>query len=124
MPHCKIEYSANLIEEINFNDFFQKLHTVLTSDNLFKINDIKSRAIKFEDYFIGNDNHNKCFVAVTISILTGRTTEVKKRLSENVLEFLKDQFSDSLNKLDCNLTVRIDEIEKESYSKFNSGKTE
>lgn len=121
MPHCKIEYSENIVENINFDKLFSKLHQLLVKDKLFNINHIKSRSIEHKNFFISSGEKNKCFVALTVSMLSGRTLETRQKLSQNLLEFLKEEFSESLQKLDCSLTVRIDEIEKESYSKFTSG---
>lgn len=124
MPHCIIEYSDNIIEDIDFQTFFHKLHQELISDNLFKLEDIKSRALLYNHYYMGDGKYNKSFVAVTLKILSGRSTEIKKKLSEDLLDFLKIEFSDSINKSNCNITVRIEEIERESYSRFKSGKVE
>ncbi len=120
MPHCLLEYSINLVEEKEFSNLFEQLHQLLTSDNLFNIEDIKSRAIGYDNFFVGGGAKQKSFIALTLSILEGRDIEIKKKLSRDCLDFLKSEFSESINKQNCNITVRISEIEKDSYSRFKN----
>lgn len=120
MPHFILEYSSNVAEEINFAVFFDHLHNLLIEDKLFKIDDIKSRAIPLDNYYAGDGNSDNCFIAANLTIMPGRSAEIKKMLSNKILDFLKSEFHASLNSLNCNITVKIDEIDSECYSRFKS----
>lgn len=120
MPHCLLEYSNNLVENVDFPQLFNRLHQTLMNDKLFNVEDIKSRALAYDQYFVGEGQLQKSFITLTVSILSGRDIETKKKLSDDCLKFLKSEFKESIEKLNCNVTVRISDIERESYSRYKN----
>lgn len=110
MPHCIIEYSKDLEKEISPQTMIEKTYQGALDTNLFISSDIKTRAIAFEHYQTGNLKEN--FIHINIKVLSGRTAEQRKVLSNSVLYQFKDVQIQPLS-----ITVEISELEKESYSK-------
>jgi len=117
MPHCILEYSANLPETPDFQDLFQQLHDVLMASGQFTLDDIKSRAIRHEVFRIGDGDPRRTFVTMNLAILSGRSEEVKAKLSRSVLELLERTFARTLAETICSLTVQVSELHRPSYQK-------
>ena len=110
MPHCIVEYSRNLENQISPTLLVESVHQGARNSGLFDGNSIKTRALAFDHYQVGNQNLD--FIHVTIKILSGRNTEQREALSKAVLNELT-----KLNLLSISLTVEVRDMERESYSK-------
>lgn len=106
MPHCIIEHS----KAISPNELLEATHRGLLKSQIFSEEDIKIRTVDFEAFKVIPNNKN--FIHVTIKILSGRTLETQKNLSNIVLNELK-----SLSLANISLTVEILEINNNSYAK-------
>lgn len=120
MPHLVIEYSDNLIESISSMDL-TAMNSLLTEIGPFKLSDIKSRAMRHTLFSVAGGGPNTAFVHLQLAMLPGRSPELKREVTQRLLEFLKQLFRESIAKLSCSLTVEIRELEKDSYAKFTSG---
>lgn len=108
MPHCILEYSQNLEQEVPPMDLLEAVQEACIESELFQPTDIKLRAFSCKHFITGGAQD--AFIHVTVRILSGRTQEQKTRLSQSVLEalcrFALKQVS---------LTVEILEMDNESY---------
>jgi 5-carboxymethyl-2-hydroxymuconate isomerase len=120
MPHCTLEFSGNVIDCPDLRRLFSELHDVLTSTGLFEREAIKSRAIRYDDYFIGDGDPHRAFVALDVSILSGRPDDAKARITEGALDLLKRHFAESIAEQICNITVQVSELHRSSYRRFTS----
>ncbi|MFY9663202.1 MAG: hypothetical protein WAL67_09570 [Candidatus Cybelea sp.] len=57
MPHIILEYSSNLSNDALVNQLLGKLHDTLGGIESFETDRIKSRALRFDAYKIGTDDH-------------------------------------------------------------------
>ncbi len=121
MPHFVIEYSDNILEEVDFKAFFKRLHAVLVENGPFNMSDIKSRAIRHQHFCVAHGKESNAFVHLTLSIFKGRDLSVRQAVGEKILLFLKKEFARSFEKLNCSLTVDIREMAKDTYFKATSG---
>ena len=110
MPHCLIEYSAQLNNTLKPAQLISAVYNGAFNAELFESNDIKTRVICFDDYQSGSVKAN--FVHVTAKILSGRSLAQRNMLSHAILAELK-----MLNCPSTSLTVEVVEIERESYAK-------
>ncbi|HKV08801.1 MAG TPA: 5-carboxymethyl-2-hydroxymuconate Delta-isomerase [Thermoanaerobaculia bacterium] len=117
MPHCILEYSANLPESPDFQALFRELHEVLVASGEFKLEDIKSRAVRHEVFRIGDGDPKRTFVAMNLCLLSGRSDEVKAGLARSILELLKRAFARTLAETACSLSVQVSELHRPSYQK-------
>lgn len=110
MPHCIVEYSQNLEQEVPPADFLEAVKEACITSALFSIEDIKLRSFSYKSFLTGGEED--AFVHVTLRVLSGRTSEQKKQLSDLVLEALT-QFSLK----NVSLSVEVCEMERDSYVK-------
>jgi 5-carboxymethyl-2-hydroxymuconate isomerase len=121
MPHFVLEYSDNIPGEVDFKEFFKRLHTLLVDVGPFKLSDIKSRAIRHQEFYVADGQESNAFVHLTLSIFKGRDLGIRQAVGEKLLAFLREEFARSLQKLNCSYTVEIREMDKETYFKLVSG---
>lgn len=110
MPHCIIEYSQNLEQEVPPVDLIEAVKEACVESNLFSLDDIKLRSDAYKSFITGGQED--AFVHVTLRMLSGRSTEQRKQLSNLVLEKL----TRFLLK-DVSLSVEVCEMERETYAK-------
>jgi 5-carboxymethyl-2-hydroxymuconate isomerase len=75
MPHLVIEYSRKLEHEIDITELRKKLHTLLSQQQPFTINDIKSRSIAYDDYNVGEISANNHLFHIQLRVMSGKTRE-------------------------------------------------
>jgi 5-carboxymethyl-2-hydroxymuconate isomerase len=110
MPHCIIEYSANLNDDAFRSTIMRAVYSGTYSSGLFSSDDIKVRVIPYA-YYTAQDQQQS-FIHVVLKILSGRSVEQKSLLSGLVLEKLE-----KLHLTEISLTVEVIEIERASYAK-------
>lgn len=118
MPHCIIEYSDNLPDRPDWRELMANLHKMLQQTGLFKLNDLKSRVVKHDTYYIGDGNSDRVFVTLDIQILSGRDSDVKANISEAALKIMNNYFPLAKEKSKFSLTAQISELDRESYRKI------
>ncbi len=115
MPHTILEYSSNIKEKEKFSDLFHDIHQLLVNKLWANIDACKSRAIKYEDFLVGEGKESNLFVCLTIKILAGRSLEVKNEFANSMQKLLQDYFQKSIK---AGLKISIEIVELEHYSKF------
>ena len=111
MPHCIVEYSSDLESRIAITDLMESVFLGALESELFNSSDIKVRAVDFEHFTTGNTHQS--FIHITTKILSGRSLEQRKNLSNSILERLNSlSIAGSIS-----ITVEVVDIEKESYAK-------
>lgn len=116
MPHLTLEYSANLSDALDPPALLAGINAELAASGHFAEPDIKSRAIRLDDYLIGLHNNGRGFVHVRLAILSGRTPEVKKELSAAVLAALQAGVP-AVNGVAIQLSAEIADLDRPSYAK-------
>lgn len=116
MPHLVLEYTGNL--SLDVQPTLLKLNQALVASGHFEENAIKARAVRLDNYLVGTAPEAKrAFVAVRLAILTGRTLEDKKQVSDLLGAALqKDQ--NWPKDLQVQLTVEVVDMQRESYFKL------
>lgn len=120
MPHVILEYSRNVIEELDFHPVFVRFHEALAGLGSFAIEDIKSRSICHDAHAVGDGRPQNAFVHVQLSILEGRTEAVRKAAGEAIMDILRDTFHRSWNELELSLSVEVREMARDAYFKDRS----
>ena len=120
MPHLHLEYTANLTD-LAVEKTLLRLNNVLMASGQFGSEfDIKSRALKVESFQVGTSLSPRAFIAVKLSLLSGRSPQVKKRLSESLLAALQD-VGEWPADMQVQLSVQLVDMDRESYSKVAIG---
>ncbi|MBK5510855.1 MULTISPECIES: 5-carboxymethyl-2-hydroxymuconate Delta-isomerase [unclassified Pseudomonas] len=116
MPHLHMEYTANL-PELNADVALIRLNNTLVASGQFAAEfDIKSRAIKVETFKVGTSLGVRAFVHVKLALLSGRSPQIKKQLSESLLAVVQE-LCEWPKDVEVQLCVEILDIDRESYTK-------
>ncbi len=119
MPHFILEYSDNLLEDVDHRHLFRNLHQLLIDIGPFELSDIKSRAIAHKNFYVSDGDDANTFVHLTLSIFKGRELGIQQRIGKRLLAFLQNEFARSYTKLKCSITVEIKEINTDTYFKLS-----
>ena len=120
MPHVVLEYSANVIETVDHVALFRELHHAVLDLQAFPQSDIKSRAMRCSDFFMGDGNPQDAFVHLRFSLLAGRDISVRQRLVQTCVRVLTTYFAQSMAQLNCQVTVEVREMDRATYAKFKA----
>ncbi|MCG9755082.1 5-carboxymethyl-2-hydroxymuconate Delta-isomerase [Shewanella insulae] len=115
MPHCILEYSAPLAEQIAIDTLVDLVHRGAIESDLFEPASIKSRAYCAEHYCVGEANDAN-FIHISFKIMPGRTSEQKLHLMQCV-----DRFIAPLCDTVSSITMEVLDIEREHYFKRLNG---
>jgi 5-carboxymethyl-2-hydroxymuconate isomerase len=110
MPHCIIEYSSDVAEEVSIADLVIATHQGALSSGLFPEYDIKTRAVACQHHQTGSTQDS--FVHVTVRLLSGRSDAQKSHLSEKILAYIEPMLPQVVS-----VGVEICDMHRESYRK-------
>ncbi|MCE9789951.1 5-carboxymethyl-2-hydroxymuconate Delta-isomerase [Shewanella chilikensis] len=114
MPHCIIEYSAPLAQQLSIAKLVQAVHQGAIDSGLFTPSAIKSRAHACEHFLVGEDSAQS-FIHVRLAIMPGRTDEQKQALTRSVFAALEPIAA----KADS-VSLEVTELHQPSYLKRGS----
>lgn len=117
MPHIKLEYSNNVVEQDHFEPLFNELHQILVKTCHAKLEACKSRAIRHTTFYIGDGNPKNGMVHLEISLLEGRSIEARIAAGSEILPVLERYFAKSQKELHLQITVEIKEMKMDLYFK-------
>ena len=83
MPHCVIEYSSEVAEQVCVTELMAAVYEAAFSTGLFPEYHIKTRAVAYDHFRVGQTSDT--FVHVNLHLLSGRDDGQKSDLSEKVL---------------------------------------
>ncbi|WP_249672050.1 5-carboxymethyl-2-hydroxymuconate Delta-isomerase [Pseudomonas abieticivorans] len=116
MPHLHLEYSENL-PALEVDTLLLRLnHALVATGQFANESDIKSRAVKAQAFRVGTAPGNRGFAHIKLALLSGRSPEVKKLVSESLLTVLTEAAPWPAG-LNIQLCVEILDIDRESYAK-------
>lgn len=115
MPHLHMEYTANLTD-LNADVALMRLNNTLVGSGQFAEFDIKSRAVEVDTFKVGTALAERAFVHVKLALLSGRSAEIKKQLSESLLAVVQE-LCEWPTGVEVQLCVEILDIDRDSYSK-------
>ncbi|MFL9924797.1 5-carboxymethyl-2-hydroxymuconate Delta-isomerase [Herbaspirillum lusitanum] len=121
MPHLFLEYTDNL-PQFNAAETLFKLNETLLGSGQFGPTDIKARATRLDLYQVGVQDMSKAnqtqhaFLHVRLALLSGRTPEVKKELSDSLMAVLKASCTWPDTTL-MQMTVEMLDMDRPSYGK-------
>ncbi|AWM80290.1 5-carboxymethyl-2-hydroxymuconate isomerase [Gammaproteobacteria bacterium ESL0073] len=93
MPHFIVEYSGNLADEIDFQGFFAKIHTVLGNSGVFPLGGIRSRAIRMDTFRMADAKHDYAFIHITFKVGSGRDLATRKTVADALFKEITEYFA-------------------------------
>ena len=116
MPHVKLEYTENVQWKNPIQDIFPELQTVLIQYARVKPENCKSSATELKDFHCAGKSHSGGFIHLEISLLSGRTEEVKtnigKECSRIIQSFIK-------NIAEIQVSVELRDMDRNGYFTTN-----
>jgi len=116
MPHVKLEYTGNVQWKSPIHDIFPKLQTVLIQHAKVKPKNCKSRATELTDFYCTNKNNYGGFIHLDISLLSGRTKEVKTNIGKECSQIIQT-FIDNIDEIQVSVELR--DMDQNSYFTTN-----
>lgn len=113
MPHITVEYTKDLKDDIEMDTLLPLLHQVLLSnEGVFSAAGMRSRGILLNDYFRGSDKvpHEDGFVHITLSILAGRSEEVKQEMVNRLRADIDDYLLQIFKNKEVALSIELFEM--------------
>lgn len=120
MPHLTIEYSANLDDDIDMAMVCSELHDTMQATGIYPLAGIRVRALRADDYAVGDRLAENAFAHLLLQIGVGRTEEVKRRAGNDIMTSAEQLFSDQLTKPHFALSLEVRELDPELSWKTNS----
>ena len=108
MPHFIVDCSIEILDSHAEEYIAEQIHLVAVASDLFDISDIKVRINPYNKYSVGGKR--ELFIHVFSSIMQGRTTEQRAKLSQSVVEKLVAMFPHVPN-----IAMSVSEFEKATY---------
>jgi 5-carboxymethyl-2-hydroxymuconate isomerase len=116
MPHLIVEYSQNLAGFPEAQALAELNQAVTSSPEVQDEADLKSRFVLVDSFEIGTAPANRAFVHAQLRLLSGRSPEAKKDLSERVAGVLR-RLSPKPAGVMVQLSVEIVDMDRGSYVK-------
>ena len=94
MPHCVVEYSANLVADGDIAGLLEGIAALYAgADDLFPTAGIRVRAIEVRDYVVADGAEDRGFVHLTCTIMPGRPQEAMRAFFGALFELAKAHFA-------------------------------
>ncbi|WP_018604421.1 5-carboxymethyl-2-hydroxymuconate Delta-isomerase [Uliginosibacterium gangwonense] len=115
MPHLVLEYTANLLPDFAPMQALHRMNTVLLASGEFVPDHIKSRAIRLDDYLVG-DAEPGGYVHVRLHLLAGRSAQVKMAITEGLVAALRSCVTGP-DGVPVQITAEALDMDRGAYSK-------
>ena len=90
MPHFIVEYSANLVDELNIPQLLEKLNDTAIATGVFPIGGIRTRAIRYDEYRIAEGDPDNAFIYFTARVGSGRELDVLKAACDKIFAVITE----------------------------------
>ena len=122
MPHTLLEYTATVADQPDLQAFWDQLHRFLVEAAPCRLQDIKSRAHRCDEFRMADGRWELAFVHLTLLMMEGRDEATLKRVGEGALAILQEHFPRTLAQREADFTVEIRPMRKDSYFKVSTVK--
>lgn len=116
MPHLCVEYSANLANLPEQQMLTELAAAVCSHPTIADEFDVKVRIAATHQYVIGTVAGSRGFIHAELRLMSGRTPEVKKELSDRMAEVLRRLTPHPAGML-VQVSAQISDMDRGSYHK-------
>lgn len=116
MPHLTVEYSGNLPHFPEAETLTALNATLCAHPEVQDEADLKSRFVVADSFEIGTAPAHRAFVHAQLRLLSGRTPEAKKDLSNRIAAVLRD-LTPRPQGVMVQLSVEVVDMDRGSYAK-------
>lgn len=115
MPHLVLEYTANLLPDFEPMQALHRMNTVLLASGEFVPDHIKSRAIRLDEYLVGDDEPGS-YMHARLHLLAGRDPSVKAAITEGLVAALRSCVNGPAG-MPVQITAEALDMDRAAYSK-------
>lgn len=115
MPHLVLEYTANLLPAFEPAQALHRMNTVLLASGEFVPDHIKSRAVRLDDFLVG-DAAPGGFLHARLHLLDGRAPKTKQDITEGLVAALRSCIMNSPVQ-PVQITAEALDMDRGAYSK-------
>jgi 5-carboxymethyl-2-hydroxymuconate isomerase len=119
MPHITIESPSVLTKQVNWREFFQKVHIRLSSAGYGRLDDFKSRVINLDYWQVADKNEDVLFLFATLETMNPRTPEMIRAMGSVITEELEIIAKKIANDRWLQVCVRVSGTPVEDYFKVH-----
>jgi 5-carboxymethyl-2-hydroxymuconate isomerase len=116
MPHIKLQTTSDVVENQDLVEILERLVAKLASFESISSHAIKAYHNLQHTWLIGEGGAHG-FIHCEVSILTGRTAELKATIADGMYAELLECFAASRDSKEAGITIELREMEKETYRK-------
>lgn len=115
MPHLVLEYTANLLPDFEPAQALHRMNTVLLASAEFVPDHIKSRAVRLDDFLVG-DAAPGSFLHARLHLLSGRDSATKMAITEGLVAALRSCVIGN-SAVPVQITAEALDMDRASYAK-------
>ena len=114
MPHITLEYSQNLIAQVDVPQLLTDLHHALAAQPDVDLKKVKTRALVLANSVIKDRAHNEGqMLHVTVAVLQGRSVALRKQYGQALYDILLAAKPQAFP--DCAVTLEVREMDRDTY---------
>tara|TARA_R110001599_G_scaffold353462_1_gene592928 strand:- start:28104 stop:28472 length:369 start_codon:yes stop_codon:yes gene_type:complete len=118
MAHFIYEYSANLpADALDLPGLMEKMHDAAAASGIFPLAGMRSRAIRCEDFRVGDGNPENGFVNLSMKVGRGRDLDTRMAIGRSLFDILIEHLQPLFSSR--GLAVSFEMRELEEQVKFN-----
>ena len=111
MPHLYIEYTDNLVQEINIRDVLGVAQDALLQfPDIIPVGGLRIRAVKHEDYLIADGQADDAFIHLVLKIGAGRSEAEKEIISESLFDSVSTHLNHVFETRNIALSLELHEF--------------
>lgn len=110
MPHCSIEYSANLERQTDLGQLCDRIADALIATGLFPLGGLRVRTVAAEAWVVADDRPENAFADIVLRVGAGRTEAQLRHAGEAVMHAARSHFAPLLAHPHFALSLEIREI--------------
>lgn len=116
MPHIRLETTGDVVENQDAVDILQRLVEKLAAFDTVAPKSIKAHHTLVKEWIIGEGGPSG-YIHCEVAILTGRSEDLRKAISDGMYEELLDCFQESKSSGEAGITLELREMDKDYYRK-------
>ena len=125
MPHLTLEYSANLQDTGKLKILCSKLARCLIDHKadgkaVYPLGGTRVRALRADDYCIGDGSLEAAFVHGTLKIASGRSEQTKKATGDALFAVMTEHFTPIQEQTGLALSLEVTEFSETGTWKHNN----
>jgi 5-carboxymethyl-2-hydroxymuconate isomerase len=118
MAHFIYEYSANLpADQLDMSGLMAKMHKAADTSGVFPLAGLRSRAIRCEEFRVGDGNPDNGFVNLSIKVGRGRDLDTRMDIGQTLFDILIEHLQPLFDSR--GLAVSFEMRQLEEHVKFN-----